>query len=533
MAPADGSLRWSLAGTERQGSLLDDDVDPTRELREVEYLHVRARSIISEVPRASRMPFRYTINPYRGCSHACTYCFARPTHEYLGLNGARGLRAAHRRQDQRGRAARRRARAAELGRRAHRDGHEHRSLPAGRGPLPAHARHPRDARRRAQSVLDADEVDDDPARSRRVRRRPPSAPTCAANLSIGTLDEEVWRMSEPGTPPPLRRVEARRAAERGGRSVRRPDRADPARASPTATSSSADVVRACVEAGAVSITSIALHLRPGVRELFMPWLERYRPDLVERYATLYGARNGYLAREEQERVSERVRALVQRFGGCAKSPRESRARSRARAPAEGARAAARAAAARRLRLQAMPLQNRVTPFSELVAHPARGLLYGNRGCMHDDAGRICRRYGTRRWIACRLEFRGWERGPKLQPGKFTELFFLDEVTAFAAGHRPCALCRRADYVRLTRALERPAPRPGRSRRDRPPAPRRACRARARARSGITRRASATCPTARSCCATGRPGSCSARGCCAGRPRATPSDDRVLATAPRP
>jgi hypothetical protein len=96
----------------------------------------------------------------------------------------------------------------------------------------------------------------------------------------------------------------------------------------------------------------------------------------------------------------------------------------------------------------MPLQNRVTPFSELVAEEARGLLYGNRGCLHDDSGRIRRRYGTRRWIACRLEFRGWERGPKLRPGKFTELFFLDEVTAFAAGHRPCALCRRADYVRL-------------------------------------------------------------------------------------
>ena len=96
----------------------------------------------------------------------------------------------------------------------------------------------------------------------------------------------------------------------------------------------------------------------------------------------------------------------------------------------------------------MPLQNRVTPFSELVAHPARGLLYGNRGCMHDEHGRIRRRYGTRRWIACRLEFRGWQRGPKLQPGLFTELFFLDEVTAFAAGHRPCAPCRRADYVRL-------------------------------------------------------------------------------------
>ncbi|MDX6618343.1 MAG: hypothetical protein QOK36_729 [Gaiellales bacterium] len=97
----------------------------------------------------------------------------------------------------------------------------------------------------------------------------------------------------------------------------------------------------------------------------------------------------------------------------------------------------------------MPLQNRVTPFSELVADPARGLLYGNRGCLHDAMGRIRSRYGTRRWIACRLEFRGWQRGPKLQPGRFTELFFLDEVTALAAGHRPCALCRRADYVRLS------------------------------------------------------------------------------------
>jgi hypothetical protein len=96
----------------------------------------------------------------------------------------------------------------------------------------------------------------------------------------------------------------------------------------------------------------------------------------------------------------------------------------------------------------MPLQNRVTPFSELVADPARGLLYGNRGCMHDASGRIRSRYATRRWIACQLEFRGWDRGPKLQPGRFTELFFLDEATAFAAGHRPCALCRRADYVRL-------------------------------------------------------------------------------------
>jgi hypothetical protein len=75
-------------------------------------------------------------------------------------------------------------------------------------------------------------------------------------------------------------------------------------------------------------------------------------------------------------------------------------------------------------------------------------VYGNRGCLHDDHGRIRRRFATRRWIACRLEFKGWHRAPLLQPGKFTELFFLDEATALAAGHRPCALCRREDYRRV-------------------------------------------------------------------------------------
>jgi hypothetical protein len=97
----------------------------------------------------------------------------------------------------------------------------------------------------------------------------------------------------------------------------------------------------------------------------------------------------------------------------------------------------------------MPLQNRVTPLGELVADPTRGLVYGNRGCLHDEAGRIRRRYNGKRWIACRLRFKDWHRSPLLQPGRFTELFFLDEATALSAGHRACALCRRADYNRLT------------------------------------------------------------------------------------
>ena len=96
----------------------------------------------------------------------------------------------------------------------------------------------------------------------------------------------------------------------------------------------------------------------------------------------------------------------------------------------------------------MPLQNRVTPLGELIATPERGLVYANRGCLHDAGGRIRRSYNGKRWIACQLEFRGWQRPALLMPGRFTELFFLDEATALAAGHRPCALCRRADYEHL-------------------------------------------------------------------------------------
>jgi hypothetical protein len=103
-------------------------------------------------------------------------------------------------------------------------------------------------------------------------------------------------------------------------------------------------------------------------------------------------------------------------------------------------------------LDVMPLQNRVTPLGELIADPARGLVYGNRGCLHDEQGRIRRTFAVKRWIACRLEFKGRRRTRLLQPGRYTELFFLDEATAFAAGHRPCAECRREDYNRFVELL---------------------------------------------------------------------------------
>jgi hypothetical protein len=94
----------------------------------------------------------------------------------------------------------------------------------------------------------------------------------------------------------------------------------------------------------------------------------------------------------------------------------------------------------------------VTPYGDLVATSARGTLYGNRGCLHDDRGRIVRWAVGRRWIACELAFKGRRRTPFLQPGRYTELFFLDEATALAAGHRPCVECRRADFVRFADAF---------------------------------------------------------------------------------
>jgi hypothetical protein len=99
----------------------------------------------------------------------------------------------------------------------------------------------------------------------------------------------------------------------------------------------------------------------------------------------------------------------------------------------------------------------VTPFGEIVAVAGRGLLMGNRGILHDADRTIVRDSQLRRWIACRLEFRGRHRGI-MSPGSWTELFFLDEATALAAGHRPCAECRHADYRRFQSAWQQSSPR---------------------------------------------------------------------------
>jgi hypothetical protein len=92
----------------------------------------------------------------------------------------------------------------------------------------------------------------------------------------------------------------------------------------------------------------------------------------------------------------------------------------------------------------MPRQNRVTPFGEIIATPERGTVMGNRGVIHDRTGRIRRPWQVKRWLVCVLQFKG-RRRKVMTPGWYTELFFFDEATALAAGHRPCAECQRERF----------------------------------------------------------------------------------------
>lgn len=106
----------------------------------------------------------------------------------------------------------------------------------------------------------------------------------------------------------------------------------------------------------------------------------------------------------------------------------------------------------------MPLENRVNPFSETFVTPARGTLMGNRGILHDDQQHVVKRWAHQAWIICLLEFKG-RRRTLMAPGSYTELFFLDEATALAAGHRPCGECQRQRYLQFKALFEQVHGRP--------------------------------------------------------------------------
>ena len=278
----------------------------------MEFLHVNARTIINEVPAASRMPFQYTINVYRGCSHSCVYCFARPTHEYLGLNIGEDF-------DRRivvkvnaverlgGELSARRWAGHHIAMGTNTDPYQRCEgkyhLTQGVVRVLGDAANPFSIL--TKSTLIVRDIDLLARAARRTRVR--------ADLSIATLDESVWRMTEPGTPNPRRRVDAVRRLNEAGVPCGvliapvLPGLSD-------ADDQLEAVVTACVEAGAVSVSTVGLHLRPGVKEHYLSWLSRARPDLVALYEQRYG-RRAYLPPADQRTLAARVQRLVARVRG--------------------------------------------------------------------------------------------------------------------------------------------------------------------------------------------------------------------------
>ena len=227
------------------------------------------------------MPFGWTINPYRGCSHACVYCFARPTHTYLDLDCGQRLRQRDHRQGERGRGAAPRAGEAELGSPSGRARHQHRPVPARRGPVRPDARHHRRARRLGHAVQHPHQGVAAPARPRPAGRGVSKRVPVDLAMSIAVYDDELQQSVEPGTPTTKARLATVTAVREHGL-----DCAVflmPILPYLTDTRAHLDeALRQAKEAGATSVLYTALHLKPGVKEWFYLWLEREHPELLPR-----------------------------------------------------------------------------------------------------------------------------------------------------------------------------------------------------------------------------------------------------------
>jgi DNA repair photolyase len=277
------------------------------EYRGLEFLHVNARRVINEVPAASRMPFRFTINAYRGCNHACAYCFARPTHEYLGL----GVGEDFERKLVVKVNAVERVRAELRSPRWHGD---HIAMGTNTDPYQRAEGRYHLTRGIIEALGEARNPFSILTKSTLILRDLTLLVAAAArtdvhcNLSIGTLDEKVWKATEPGTPHPRRRVEAVRRLNDAGiptgvlMAPIIPGWSD-------APDQLEAVATACVEAGAVFVTPIVLHLRRGVKEHFLAFMKEHHPDRHGDLARRY-ARSAYLPAAEQEAVAARVHAVV-------------------------------------------------------------------------------------------------------------------------------------------------------------------------------------------------------------------------------
>lgn len=283
----------------------------TGRLSGLEFLPVTARRILNRVGPRSPMPFSWTINAYRGCSHACTYCFARPTHEYLGLDA--GSDFDHRIVVKINAVERLRAELAAPGwQRDHvamgtntdpyqRAEGKYRLTRGIIGEL-ARARTPFSIL--TKSSLVARDID--------VLTEAAAQVDVTVHFSIGTVDEAVWRASEPGTPHPRSRLNAmRELAEAGVRTgaLIAPvlpglsDRREQLR----------DTVQAVLEHGGRVIGSRPLYLRGATRDVFLDWLSRENPQLYQRYLAAFAGRTE-LRRDYADWVRAAIAGAIEEFG---------------------------------------------------------------------------------------------------------------------------------------------------------------------------------------------------------------------------
>ncbi|MGC9437870.1 Rv2578c family radical SAM protein [Streptomyces sp. WG5] len=283
----------------------------TPEFRGITFHEVRARSILNRVPGASRMPFEWTVNPYRGCTHACVYCFARKTHGYLDLDTGLGFDSqivvkVNAPELLRRQLASRRWQGEHVAMGTNVDCYQraegrYRLMPGIITALTERA-NPFSILTKGTLVL----------RDLDLLTRAARVTDVGISVSVGFTDPELWRTVEPGTPAPERRLEVvRTLGEHGiGCGVLMAPVIPFLSDEPTHLRAT---VRAIAAAGATSVTPLVLHLRPGAREWFMAWLGQHHPHLVRRYERLY-AEGAYAPKWYQRRVTRQVHDLAREYG---------------------------------------------------------------------------------------------------------------------------------------------------------------------------------------------------------------------------
>jgi DNA repair photolyase len=279
--------------------------------RGITFHEVHARSLISKVPEASRVPFRWTINPYRGCSHACVYCFARNTHTYLDLDAGHDFDTQIVVKVNAVELLRRELKSARwtgehiaMGTNVdcyQRAEGRYRLMPGIIAAL-TEAANPFSILTKGTLIL----------RDIDLLATAASVTEVGLNVSVGIVDKSLSRSIEPGTPSPDRRLAACAAlSERGLRCGVLMGPVVPFLSDSPGQLD--DAVRKIANAGAAHVSPIVLHLRPGAREWFLRWLSANHPELVDAYRDLYGSR-AYAPASYQRQIAEQVAELARKHG---------------------------------------------------------------------------------------------------------------------------------------------------------------------------------------------------------------------------